>query len=87
MNSPLSMLEHSHAQSDVALSEGEVRINQVNLDYHTEAGNLALNRDDPAEPVTTLSYVACFKMMDKKEKKDNRPITFIYNGDLSSSSV
>lgn len=87
MNAPPSMPEYSQAQSDVALSEGKVRINQVNFDYHTEAGNLALNTDDPDEPVTTLSYVAYFKMMDKKEKKDNRPITFIYNGGPGSSSV
>lgn len=87
MHSPQPMPEHSRAQSDVAVSEGKVRINQVNLDYHTEAGNLALNTGDPDEPVTTLSYVAYFKMMDKTEKKDHRPITFIYNGGPGSSSV
>ncbi|MFT8212122.1 MAG: S10 family peptidase [Symbiopectobacterium sp.] len=74
-------------QSDVVVSEGKVKINQSNLDYHAEVGALALNTDDPDAPVATLSYVAYFKMMDKKEKKENRPITFIYNGGPGFSSV
>lgn len=85
MSSPVP--EQTTALSDVVTSEGKVKLNQGRLDYRAEAGALALNTDDPDEPIATLSYVAYFKTMDKAAKPENRAITFIYNGGPGSSSV
>lgn len=77
MSSPSPVPEQTTALSDVVTSEGKVKFNQGRLDYRAEAGALALNTDDPDEPIVTLPYVAYFKTMDKAAKLENRPITCI----------
>ncbi|MCW2476857.1 S10 family peptidase [Candidatus Symbiopectobacterium sp. NZEC151] len=87
MASPPPLPEQAQALNDVVVSEGKVKLSQGRLDYHAEAGALALNADDPEEPIATLSYVAYFKTVDKMAKPENRPVTFIYNGGPGSSSI
>ncbi len=84
---PPPVSEQAAALSDVVVSEGKVKLNQGSLDYRAETGALALNTDDPDEPIATLSYVAYFKAVDKRATPENRPIMFIYNGGPGSSSV
>ncbi|MGX8941067.1 hypothetical protein ACWWJF_12250 [Symbiopectobacterium sp. Eva_TO] len=53
MASPPPVPEQAPAPSDVVMSEGQVKLNQGRFNYRAAAGALALNTDDPDEPIAT----------------------------------
>lgn len=64
-------------------TSGSVTINGKRIDYRSIAGSLIL-KNKKREPTINMSYVAYFKK--GENDKDNRPITFVWNGGPGSSS-
>jgi len=65
-------------------TEGSVSINGKNIDYTAVAGTVPLFNQD-RDTTAHIFYVAYFKKGVKN--KDNRPVTFFYNGGPGSATV